>query len=402
MKILEKFINYVKFDTQSEENSTTQPSTLKQKDLGNFLVNELKSMGITNAFMDNDGYVYANIPSNVGSPKSIGLIAHMDTATEVTGANVKPMIIDNYNGQDIILPNNLILSPNQYETLNKAINHTLVTTDGTTLLGGDDKAGIAIIMETIEQILTNNYPHPNIYIAFTPDEEIGEGATYFNYDYFKVDFAYTIDGAEIDTIAYENFNAASATVEITGYNIHPGDAKNKMINSSLLAMEFNNYLPSSATPANTELYEGFYHLNEISGDVSNTKMHYLIRNHDAIEFENQKQLMKSIEEFMNKKYPSKPIKVTITDSYQNMASLVLTKPESLELPKKAMKMENIEAHSTPIRGGTDGARLTYEGIICPNLGTGSYNHHGVLEYADITEMEQMVKVIIKMFEISVK
>lgn len=397
MAILEKFLNYVKFDTQSQENSTTQPSTLKQKDLGNFLVNELHSLGITNAYMDDKGYVYAYLASNTNSNNSIGLIAHMDTATEVSGAGVNPQIISKYDGNPIILPNGIVMNPNEYESLKKALGHTLVTTDGTTLLGGDDKAGIAIIMELLDLLVNSNeYQYPNIYIAFTPDEEIGEGATHFNYDYFKVDFAYTIDGAEINTIAYENFNAASATIEIKGYNIHPGDAKNKMINSAILAMEFNQMLPAAKTPACTEGYEGFYHLNEITGDVSYTKLHYLIRNHDQEEFEKQKELMFEIEKFMNNKYPNSPVKVTINDSYQNMRDLVMKKPISIELPVKAMEKENIEPRFSPIRGGTDGARLTYEGIVCPNLGTGSYNHHGILEYADVDEMSQLVKVLITM------
>lgn len=401
--ILKKFTNYVKFDTQSMEGSTTFPSTLKQKELGKFLVEELHSMGINNAYMDEFGYVYAHLESNTSTSFSIGLIAHMDTATEVSGANVNPQIINNYDGNDIILPNGIILSPKEYTSLKKATGHTLVTTDGTTLLGGDDKAGIAIIMELIDLLLhSDKYSYPNLYIAFTPDEEIGEGATHFNYDYFKVDFAYTIDGASIDTIAYENFNAASATVEINGYNIHPGDAKNKMINSMLIAMEFNSMLPNFKTPANTELYEGFFHLNEMSGDVSKSKLHYLIRNHDKKEFIEQKELMYGIEKYLNQKYPTKPIKLTITDSYQNMRDIVMTKPICLELPVKAMLQEKIEPKFSPIRGGTDGARLTYEGIICPNLGTGSYNHHGILEYADIDEMEQLVKVLITMLNKAVK
>lgn len=401
--ILKKFTNYVKFDTQSVEGSKTQPSTLKQKELGKFLVEELHTLGVDNAYMDEYGYVYAHLESNSSSTASIGLIAHMDTATEVSGANVNPQIIDKYDGNDITLPNGVILSPKEYVTLKKATGHTLVTTDGTTLLGGDDKAGIAVIMELVDILVhSDNYKYPNLYIAFTPDEEIGEGATYFNYDYFKVDFAYTIDGAEIDTIAFENFNAASATVEVNGYNIHPGDAKGKMINSMLIAMEFNSMLPNLRTPANTEGYEGFFHLNEMSGDVSNSKLHYLIRNHDKKEFEAQKKLMYGIQNYLNQKYPTNPIKLTITDSYQNMRDIVMTKPESLELPVKAMLQEKIEPKFSPIRGGTDGARLTYEGIICPNLGTGSYNHHGILEYADIDEMEKLVKVLITMLNKAVK
>ena len=395
--ILKKFTNYVKFDTQSVEGSNTQPSTLKQRKLGEFLVEELHSMGVDNAYIDEYGYVYATIKSNVNSSNSLGLIAHMDTASEVSGSNVNPQIINKYDGNDITLPNGVVLSPKEYGTLKKATGHTIVTTDGTTLLGGDDKAGVAVIMELVDILVhSDKYQYPNLYIAFTPDEEIGEGATYFNYDYFKVDFAYTIDGAEIDTIAFENFNAASATVEVNGYNIHPGDAKGKMINSMLIAMEFNSMLPALKTPANTEGYEGFFHLNEMSGDVTTSKLHYLIRNHNKDEFEAQKELMYGIEKYLNQKYPTKPIKLTITDSYQNMRDIVMTKPICLELAVKGLLQEKIEPKFSPIRGGTDGARLTYEGIICPNLGTGSYNHHGILEYADIDEMDQLVKVLINM------
>lgn len=394
MKTIDKFINYVKFDTQSEYGSSTFPSTLKQKDLGAYLVDELKSLGLDNAYMDEFGYVYAILKSNVDSDKSIGLIAHMDTATEVSGKNVNPQIINNYDGNTITLPNGLTMDPKTYSSLKKAKGHTLVTTDGTTLLGADDKAGIAIIMETIEQLINSkDAKYPNVYICFTPDEEIGSGTDHFNYDYFKVDFAYTIDGASTDTISFENFNAATAIVDITGYNIHPGDAKNKMVNSTLIAMEFNSLLPANQTPATTEGYEGFFHLNSINGDVENTKLNYLIRNHNKDKFNVQKELMLSAAEFLNKKY-NNVVNIQIIDSYFNMSELVMKKPISLELPVKAMLANKIEAKFLPIRGGTDGARLTYDGIVCPNLGTGSYNHHGVLEYADIDEMNQMVIILI--------
>lgn len=394
MKTIDKFINYVKFDTQSEYGSSTFPSTLKQKDLGAYLVDELKSLGLDNAYMDDFGYVYAILKSNVDSDKSIGLIAHMDTATEVSGKNVNPQIINNYDGNTITLPNGLTMDPKTYSSLKKAKGHTLVTTDGTTLLGADDKAGIAIIMETIEQLINSkDAKYPNVYICFTPDEEIGSGTDHFNYDYFKVDFAYTIDGASTDTISFENFNAATAIVDITGYNIHPGDAKNKMVNSTLIAMEFNSLLPANQTPVTTEGYEGFFHLNSINGDVENTKLNYLIRNHNKDKFNVQKELMLSAAEFLNKKY-NNVVNIQIIDSYFNMSELVMKKPISLELPVKAMLANKIEAKFLPIRGGTDGARLTYDGIVCPNLGTGSYNHHGVLEYADIDEMNQMVIILI--------
>ncbi len=398
MKTIDKFINYVKFDTQSEYNSSTFPSTLKQKDLGAFLVKELQEMGLDNAYMDEFGYVYAILKSNVGSDKSIGLIAHMDTATEVSGKNVNPQIIRNYDGNTITLLNGLQINPKTYSSLKKATGHTLITTDGTTLLGADDKAGIAIIMETVEQLINSkNAKYPNVYICFTPDEEIGSGTDHFNYDYFKVDFAYTIDGAETNTISFENFNAATAIVDITGYNIHPGDAKNKMVNSTLIAMEFNSMLPSNQTPATTEGYEGFFHLNSINGDVENTKLNYLIRNHNKDKFNSQKELMIKATEYLNKKYGN-IVNLQIIDSYFNMSELVMKKPLSLELPVKAMLANKIDAKFLPIRGGTDGARLTYEGIVCPNLGTGSYNHHGVLEYADIDEMNQMVNILITLLD----
>ena len=394
MKTIDKFINYGKFDTQSEYNSNTFPSTLKQKDLGAYLVKELQDMGLDNAYMDKFGYVYAILKSNVGSDKSIGLIAHMDTATEVSGKNVNPQIIKNYDGNTITLLNGLQINPKTYSSLKKATGHTLITTDGTTLLGADDKAGIAIIMETVEQLINSEEAkYPNVYICFTPDEEIGSGTDHFNYDYFKVDFAYTIDGASTDTISFENFNAATAIVDITGYNIHPGDAKNKMVNSTLIAMEFNNMLPSNQTPATTEGYEGFFHLNSINGDVENTKLNYLIRNHNKDKFNSQKELMIKATEYLNNKYGN-IVNLQIIDSYFNMSELVMKKPLSLELPVKAMLANKIDAKFLPIRGGTDGARLTYEGIVCPNLGTGSYNHHGVLEYADIDEMNQMVNILI--------
>ena len=393
-KLKQRFLKYISFDTQSCDESNTIPSTMKQKDLGEYLANELSSLGISEAFMDEHGYVYAYIPSNCGSENTLGLIAHLDTSDEASGKNVNPQIIKNYDGNTITLLNGLQINPKTYSSLKKATGHTLITTDGTTLLGADDKAGIAIIMETVEQLINSkDAKYPNVYICFTPDEEIGSGTDPFNYDYFKVDFAYTIDGAETDTISFENFNAATAIVDITGYNIHPGDAKNKMVNSTLIAMEFNSMLPSNQTPSTTEGYEGFFHLNSINGDVENTKLNYLIRNHNKDKFNSQKELMIKATEYLNKKYGN-IVNLQIIDSYFNMSELVMKKPLSLELPVKAMLANKIDAKFLPIRGGTDGARLTYEGIVCPNLGTGSYNHHGVLEYADIDEMNQMVNILI--------
>ncbi len=391
MNILERFLKYVSFDTQSQDESKTFPSTLKQHKLADFLVEELKSLGVNNAFKDENSYVYANIPGKI--KKSIGLIAHLDTALEISGANIKPNIINEYDGSDINLGNNLEIKKSDYPFLNNLIGHQLVTTDGTTLLGADDKAGIAIIMSIIEKVLHSTDDLPTIYIAFTPDEEVGNGTLHFNYDYFKVDFAYTVDGGPINYINYENFNAASAFIKVIGKSIHPGSAKDKMVNSLMVAMEFDRLLPVNSRPEYTEGHEGFNHLNDLEGSVNETNMSYIIRNHDFIKFENQKQDFIRIKNYLNQKYGYEVIKLEIVDSYRNMKELILPHPEILEYPSNALKEFGYTPVMEPIRGGTDGARLSYEGILCPNLGTGSYNHHGPMEFADITDMNKMVDII---------
>lgn len=394
MNLLDRFLKYVSFDTQSADESTTFPSTLKQHLLADFLVSELQSLGVTNAYKDEFSYVYGMIPGKVN--KSIGLIAHLDTALEISGENVKPVIIDNYDGETIVLQNGLEINKNEYPFLAGLKNHQLVTTDGTTLLGADDKAGIAIIMSLVEKILSSKENLPTIYIAFTPDEEVGNGTLHFNYDYFKVDFAYTIDGGPINYINYENFNAASAFIKVNGKSIHPGSAKNKMINSLMVSMEFDNLLPKCARPEYTEGYEGFNHLNDLNGSVSETNMSYIIRNHDFEKFEKQKQDFVSIKDYLNQKYGYEIINLEIIDSYRNMKELILPHPEILNYPANALKEFGYNPVMEPIRGGTDGARLSYEGILCPNLGTGSYNHHGPLEFADITDMNKMVDIVFYM------
>lgn len=394
MNLLERFIKYVGFDTQSDENSDTFPSTLKQHALADFLVNELKEIGVSNAFKDEYGYVYGKIEGK--KPQTIGFIAHMDTALEVTDENVRPNIIENYNGKDITLETGLQIKVSDFPFMKEFVGNTLVTTSGDTLLGADDKAGIAIIMTLAQKILESNEEYPSIFICFTPDEEIGDGAKYFNYDLFKVDFAYTLDGGPINVFNYENFNAASAKVIVNGKSIHPGEAKDKLINSINVAMEFDCLLPKQKRPEYTTMYEGFNHLNGIEGGVQQTELDYIIRNHDLSLLEVQKGEFKNAQEFLNKKYGEGTIELIIEDSYRNMKEFIVPHPEILELPKKALKMFGIDSVDYPIRGGTDGARLTYEGVLCPNLGTGSYNHHGAMEFANITEMNLFVDVLYTM------
>lgn len=405
MSIEQKFLRYIQMDTQSEEGKETTPSTEKQFLLGKQLVKELHALGVTNAYLDEYCYVYGYIPGNQENTKTIGLIAHLDTATELTGANVHPQVIRDYDGSEIVLNEDLgiTLSPNEFSSLSKKIGHTLITTDGTTLLGGDDKAGIAIIMEVVEQLYqTPSLSRPNIIVTFTPDEEVGMGTFHFNYTYYQehnCHMAYTIDGGPIDVINFENFNAASATIEIRGKSIHPGSAKNKMVNSLHLAMEFHQMLPADMVPSKTENYEGFNHLNHMEGSVDHTIMHYIIRNHDMPKFREQIQLFESITQFLNQKYGTDTYTTIIKDTYYNMRELVLKNPEILEYAIKGIQKEGFSPTLEPIRGGTDGAHLSFHGVITPNLGTGGENCHGRYEYVSINDMEKMVRIILRIFQI---
>ena len=337
MKKKNRFINYVKIDTQSVDDVPYNPSSKKQFNLGNLLVEELKSLGIDNAYIDEHCYVYAFIPSNTSASTTIGLIAHLDTATEMSGANVNPQVIENYNGEDIVLnkEHNILMKVSDFPILKKHKGQTIITTDGTTLLGADDKAGVAIIMEVVKEIMGNkDLPHPNIIITFTPDEEVGMGTHSFNYELYKkynCKFAYTLDGDEIDTLNFENFNAASAKVTVNGKAIHPGSAKGKMVNSMHLAMEFHSLLPVDMVPSKTEKYEGFNHLTEMEGSVELTTLHYIIRNHDMKKFREQIEFFKDITTFLNKKYGENTFVTSISDSYYNMRELVLENPQVLEL-----------------------------------------------------------------------
>ena len=394
MTLLDRFLKYVSFDTQSDPDSTTYPSTLKQHKLADYLVKELLDLGVDNAFKDEFAYVYGIIPGKIN--KKIGLIAHMDTATEMSGANIKPNIIENYDGKDIKLASGLDILVKDFPFLTKFKGNTLVTTSGDTLLGADDKAGIAVIMTLIEKRLVSKNDFPTIYVCFTPDEEIGGGTDHFNVKYFDVDFAYTLDGSSIDTINFENFNACNAIVTIEGNSIHPGEAYQRLINSQEVAVEFHNLLPHEMRPEYTKDYEGFFHLTDMVGEVQKTTLKYIIRDHDLELFKQKKALILSVRDDLNKKYKNKIVEVELKDQYFNMAELIKPHPEIIEIPRKALKDYNIEMKCLPIRGGTDGAMLSFKGILCPNLGTGSYNHHGAKELANITEMNQFVDILITM------
>lgn len=392
MDIVTRFINYVKIDTQSDPNSTSYPSTKKQLDLANLLVKELNEIGVSNVNLDQFGYVTGVIKGDKTKAK-VAFIAHMDTSSDASGKNVSPQIIKNYDGKDVKLNENITMSIKDFPNLIQYAGHDMIFTDGTTLLGADDKAGIAIIMDACQKLINDNN-HGDIYIAFTPDEEIGEGVTYFNLDNFKADFAYTLDGDKAGGIEYENFNAAGCKITFNGKGIHPGAAKNKMINALKLAIEFNSMLNPYLTPENTCGYEGFNHLTDLNGDVANAKSEYIIRNHDIDLFNKQKDDFIKIKDYMNEKYGYECVGLDIKDSYYNMASLLKDKMEIIDIAKKAIKMAGLVPFSTPIRGGTDGARLTYMGLPTPNLGTGGGNFHGIYEYVSINEMKKTVDILI--------
>lgn len=406
MEIKERFLNYVSFDTQSVENSQTVPSTSKQLKLGKYLVEELQSLGIENAKIDEYGVVYGTIPSNNNHQGDvIGFIAHMDTSPDASGKDIHPQIIKNYQGQKITLNEDkkLYLDPEQYPQLLHLVHHDLITTDGTTLLGADDKAGIAIIMQMVEYLHTHpEFKHNDIQIAFTPDEEIGCGSNHFDVKYFNADYAYTIDGGDIHIVEYENFNAFSVKVNIHGRSIHPGSAKNKMINSTRVAYEFDSLLPVHMRPESTEGYEGFNHLHAIQGTCEETTMDYIIRNHDLQQAKKQCQEFIDIVEFLNKKYGYQIIDLTITESYLNMKEALKDHMFIVEQALAAIKENGLDAYCSPIRGGTDGARLTFMGLPCPNLGTGGFNYHGPYEYCSLTMMEKQVEILLHILKNTTK
>ena len=393
-KILEYFLKYVKIDTMSKEDETTVPSTSKQFNLAKILVEDLKELGLVDIRLTDNCFVYGRLPKNSDSNLKIGFIAHMDTIPGFSGTNVKPNVIYNYDGENIKL-NNITLDTNTFSYLPSLKGKTLITTDGTTVLGADDKAGIANIMGMLWYYLNNpDVKHCEINVSFSPDEEIGGAMDQFDIKGFNSDFAYTVDGLRFNEIEYENFNAASAKVEIKGFDIHPGDAKDKMINASRVAMEFDSMLSEFDRPEHTEGYEGFNHLTDMSGEVGYAKLSYILRNHDKEKLESQKNDFINIKDFLNKKYGN-IVTLTITDSYKNMKEKIMKDNRCVTRAIEAIKKLGFNPVSKPIRGGTDGARLTELGLNTPNLGTGGYNCHGPYEMACLEEMENVSKILIE-------
>ena len=397
MNVTERFLKYVVVDTQSDENSETVPTSAKQKVLGQMLAEELAEIGLENAHMDDKGYVYGWLPATPGCEDEpcMGLIAHMDTAPSAPGANVKPRLVK-YEGGDIVLNEELglVMRAKEHESLKGNVGKTLIVTDGTTLLGADDKAGIAEIMTAAEFLLTTRMNHATLKIGFTPDEEIGRGADKFDVAHFGADYAYTADGGAIGEIEYENFNAAGAKAVFRGLNIHPGSAKGKMVNSQYIAMEFQSLLPAAQKPEYTEGYEGFIHLTDMEGEVEQSTLRYIIRDHDMEKFQEKKALMEAAAEFINRKYGEGTVELTIRDSYFNMKKCIEPCMHIVEKAKRAMADAGMKAVEVPIRGGTDGARLSYEGLPCPNLCTGGENYHGRFEYIPVEDMEKCVKMLV--------
>lgn len=396
MTVSERFLKYVSFNTRSDEESETCPSTEGQRKLGKALVEEMLTMGIQNAYMDEDGYVYGTVPGDPRLP-TIGLIAHMDTSPDASGENIKARVVA-YEGGDICLneEKGIYLCPSDYESLNNHIGKHLIVTDGTTLLGADDKAGIAEILTAAEHLLKVRNIHATLKIGFTPDEEIGRGADRFRVKDFGADYAYTVDGGALGELEYENFNAASAVVKFHGLNIHPGSAKNKMINAQLLAVEFQNMLPANQRPETTEGYEGFILLTDMVGEVEEAKLSYILRDHDSQKLQEKKAVMESAAKFLNEKYGQGRVEVIIKDSYFNMKKHIEPCMYIVERAKKAMETVGITPKIVPIRGGTDGARLSYEGLPCPNLFTGGENFHGRFEYIPVEDMESCTQVLIRL------
>lgn len=403
MKVQDRFLNYVKFDTQSVPDRDVIPSSEKQKDLALHLVDEMKSIGINDAFMDEYGYVYGTIPSNTDKKLPVmGFIAHMDTSPDMPGNDIKPRIVYGYDGGDIVLneEKNIVMKTDMFEHMKIYKGLDLIVTDGTTLLGADNKAGIAEIMSMAEYLLNNpDVKHGTIKIGFTPDEEVGSGADKFDVESFGADFAYTVDGGKLGEIEYENFNAASAKVEINGVNIHPGTAKNKMKNSLLIGFEFNSMLPAHEVPENTENYEGFNHLNDVSGNVEKTYLNYIIRDHSSKKFNEKKERFIKITNYLNEKYGEGTVVTELRDSYYNMREKILPHMHIVETAVKAMKNIGVEPEVVPIRGGTDGARLSYMGLPCPNLCTGGHNYHGRYEYIPVQSMEKTVELLLEIIRL---
>lgn len=403
-RLVERFLNYVQVDTQSDESTGTNPSTAKQFDLARIVETELKALGLENVLLDEHCYLTATLPSNTPEcTETVGFVAHFDTSPDYTGANVKPQIHRNYQGGVIKISDNTALDPAEFDFLNHIKGQDLITTDGTTLLGADNKAGVAEILELLTVLKENpEIPHGTIRVLFTPDEEIGAGTDMVNLENFKVDYAYTVDGGEEGEIEYENFNAASLTVKVNGKNIHPGSAKDKMVNAIVIAMDYHGMLPVAQAPQHTEGYEGFFHLNDIEGSVEACEMKYIIRDHDMAKFEHKKKLACSVQDYLNQKYGDNTVEITVTDSYYNMKEKIEPVIYIVEQVKNAMANVGVTPIVKPVRGGTDGARLSFMGVPTPNIFTGGYNYHGRYECISIHGMAKAVQVLIELVKLIAK
>lgn len=403
MRVEERLLKYVSYWTTSDEECRQIPSSERQFELGKVLEQELRDLGLEKVTLTDHCYVYGLLPATKGyaDKPAVGFISHMDTAPDFSGKDVKPQIIPDYDGNDVLLKGSgAYLKVSDFPTLKTLKGRTLITTDGTTLLGADDKAGVSEIMTAVEQIIAEKIPHGDIWIGFTPDEEVGSGADLFDLDYFKARFAYTVDGDYEGEVAYENFNAASASFEINGVNVHPGEAKDIMINAALVGCEIASLLPENETPAHTEGREGFYHLTDFSGDIAHAKVNYIVRDHDKATFEKRLDTLRGIEKKMNEKYHADTVKLNIQHSYSNMLEVIEKNEYVVAIAKKAIKNVGLEPVSRPVRGGTDGARLSFMGLPCPNLGTGGYGFHGPFEHISVEGMDTAVSVIKEIVKIT--
>lgn len=402
MRAYERFLQYVKVYTTSDPESASHPTTARQLDLGRMLVAQLEELGLKDARLDEYGYVYATLPATPGCEQAAGLgfIAHMDTAPGTSGENVNPQIHENYDGGDVLLPaTGAVLKPAEFPFLSEMKGQTLITTDGSTLLGADDKAGVAEIMTMAERLIREGRPHGKICIGFTPDEEVGQGADLFDVDGFGAAYAYTVDGDDVGEISYENFNAAAAAVKIHGLSVHPGSAKNTMRNALSLAMEYHAALPAFECPEHTEGREGFFHLCDLQGDVSEAVFHYIIRDHDADRFAVRKAQMQQVADRLNEKYGAGTVELELTDSYRNMLEKIRPHFHLVENARAAIRAVGLTPVESPIRGGTDGATLSYKGLPCPNLGTGGFNFHGPMECITVEKMDQAVEVLLNLADL---